>query len=117
VKEWTWEMTRAWRELLDGLAELDGQFLGGPRAVADERRDSPPGPGGPEDLPEVASDALPRRKEDDSRRALGLPYGECMAWHEWMRATRAGVRVLSMDGRSPLWRHGKVHHLVQERGE
>ncbi len=32
-----WDTTRAWRELLDGLAELDGQFLEGPRAVGDER--------------------------------------------------------------------------------
>ncbi len=33
----TWEMTRAWRELLDGLAELDQNFLEGPRAVGDEQ--------------------------------------------------------------------------------
>lgn len=33
----TWDMTAAWRELLDGLAELDAQFLDGPRAVGDER--------------------------------------------------------------------------------
>ena len=32
-----WETTRAWRALLDGLAELDGPFLEGPRAVGDER--------------------------------------------------------------------------------
>ena len=37
MSEPKWEMTRAWRELLDGLAELDGQFLEGPRAVGDER--------------------------------------------------------------------------------
>ncbi len=37
MSEATWDMTRAWRELLDGLAELDAQFLEGPRAVGDER--------------------------------------------------------------------------------
>jgi Protein of unknown function (DUF1214) len=37
MSEPTWDMTRAWRELLDGLAELDVQFLEGPRAVGDER--------------------------------------------------------------------------------
>ena len=37
MSEPTWETTRAWRALLDGLAELDGPFLEGPRAVADER--------------------------------------------------------------------------------
>jgi hypothetical protein len=31
-----WESTRAWRELLDGLSELDSTFLEGSRAVADE---------------------------------------------------------------------------------
>ena len=33
----TWEMTSAWRELLEGLAALDAQFLEGPRAVGDEQ--------------------------------------------------------------------------------
>jgi len=33
----TWDMTAAWRELLDGLAALDAQFLEGPRAVGDEQ--------------------------------------------------------------------------------
>jgi hypothetical protein len=32
-----WEMTQAWRELLDGLAALDSEFLDGPRAVGDEQ--------------------------------------------------------------------------------
>jgi hypothetical protein len=30
-------MARAWRELMDGLAELDAQFLEGPRTLGDER--------------------------------------------------------------------------------
>jgi len=33
----TWETTAAFRELLDGLRELDGPFLAGSRAVGDER--------------------------------------------------------------------------------
>ncbi len=37
MDEPAWEMTRAWKELVDGLAELDRQFLEGPRAVGDER--------------------------------------------------------------------------------
>jgi len=32
-----WETTAAWRELLAGLAELDGTFLAGPRAVRGEQ--------------------------------------------------------------------------------
>ena len=32
----TWESTKAWHELLDGLRELDGAFLDGDRAVGDE---------------------------------------------------------------------------------
>jgi hypothetical protein len=32
-----WQSTAAWRELMDGLAHLDGQFLDGPRAVGDEQ--------------------------------------------------------------------------------
>ena len=35
MSEWT--TTAAWRELLNGLAEMDASFLGGDRAVADER--------------------------------------------------------------------------------
>ena len=81
------------------------------------RSDSPAGLGGPEDLPAVASDARPTMKGGDFRPALGFPYGECRARHEWMRATRAGVRVMSKDSVSPLWRHGKVHVVVQMRGE
>ena len=37
MNEPTGETTRAWRELLDGLGGLDGQFLEGPRAVDGER--------------------------------------------------------------------------------
>ena len=32
-----WETTAAWRDLLAGLAELDGTFLAGPRAVRGEQ--------------------------------------------------------------------------------
>ena len=38
MNERNWEMTRARRELLAGLAELDGQILEGPRTVEDEER-------------------------------------------------------------------------------
>jgi hypothetical protein len=37
MSERTWDTTRAWRELLAGLGELDRQFLEGPRAVTDEQ--------------------------------------------------------------------------------
>ncbi len=37
MNEPAWEMTGAWRELLEGLAQLDRQFLEGPRGVGDER--------------------------------------------------------------------------------
>jgi len=33
----TWEITTAWRELLDGLRELDGRFLSGEKAVHGEQ--------------------------------------------------------------------------------
>ncbi len=32
-----WESSRAWRELLDGIRDLDAAFLEGPKAVRDER--------------------------------------------------------------------------------
>lgn len=36
MTEPTWEVTTAWRELLDGLGKLDGSFLTGDRAVSGE---------------------------------------------------------------------------------